>query len=419
MPAHRNVIYAQSGGVTPVINASAFGLIDSVRQSSQFGCFYAGLNGINGVLEEVLLDVDAQAYDTLQTLPQCPAGIFGSCRRKLVSIEKDRDAFERILTVCDAHDVGYFFYNGGNDSMDTVAKLSQFAQAQSAPLQVIGIPKTIDNDLAITDNCPGFGSAGKYNAISMLEASRDAESMHRDSTKVFILETMGRNAGWLAAATGLAQQCEQDGPHLILLPERSFHEFRFLTAVEQVVARVGYCTITVSEGARNQSGQLLSEGSSHDSFGHVQMGGSGKYIATLIKNQLHLKVHTAQLDYCQRSARHIAAAVDVEQAIACGQAAAQYALAGANGAMVTIERLQQSPYRWATSTVAASEVANSEKSLPDAYIRPDGMHITPAFRAYCTPLIEGEHPPRYQNGLPVYPRLKQVRLKSKLAPYAS
>jgi len=413
----RNVIYAQSGGVTSVINASAYGVIEAVRENQAFAGVFAGLDGINGVLEENLIDLRQEAPEAIRALRYTPAGAFGSCRRKLQDLEKNRAEFQRIIEVCAAHDVGAFLYNGGNDSMDTVAKLAAFAKAQGYPLRAIGIPKTIDNDLPVTDNCPGFGSVAKYNAVSMMEASLDTASMSRDSTKVFVLETMGRNAGWIAAATGLASRSDEEGPHLILLPEVPFDPNGFLQAVAGSVAKHGICAVTVSEGLQDDKGRFVSEVGGQDAFGHTQLGGVGQYIQELVKRETKLKVHGAVLDYCQRSARHAASATDVAQAIACGEHAVALAEQGLSGVMVTIQRTAQRPYQWALSQTDAADIANQEKVLPAEMIREDRLHITKKFRDYCLPLIQGEDEPPYENGLPAYRRMKKALAPKKLSPF--
>jgi 6-phosphofructokinase 1 len=415
----RNAVYAQSGGVTSVINASAYGLIKAAQSASFIDSVYAGLDGINGVIDENLIDLAQEAPATVEALRYTPGGAFGSCRRKLQDIEKNRAVFERILQVLDAHDVGYFFYNGGNDSMDAVAKLAAFAKAQGSALRVVGIPKTVDNDLPITDNCPGFGSVAKYNAVSALEASLDLASMSKDSTKVFVLEAMGRHAGWIAAATGLAARDPAVGPQIILLPEVPFDAERFLKAVSATVARLGYCSITVSEGLQDKDGRFVAETGLKDAFGHSQLGGAGQYIQDLVKRELKMKHHGAILDYCQRSARHLASATDVEQAVACGAKAVELAGKGLSGVMVTIRRESQEPYRWGLDHTDASNIANQEKMLPKDYIRDDGFHVTDKFRSYCEPLIRGEDYPPYRDGLPAYARLKKALRPKKLGAFAA
>jgi len=413
----RNVLYAQSGGVTPVINASAFGVIEAVRKAQNFDRVFAGLDGINGVLDENLIDLSQEAPEAIRALRHTPSGAFGSCRKKLQDLEKNQAEFQRIVDVCAAHGVGTFFYNGGNDSMDTVAKLATFAKSKGFSLRVIGIPKTIDNDLPITDNCPGFGSVAKYNAVSMMEASLDTAAMSRDSTKVFVLETMGRHAGWIAAATGLASRSAEEGPHLILLPEVPFNANAFLQAVAASVGKHGMCAVTVSEGLQDGKGQFVSEVGGKDAFGHTQLGGVGQYIQELVKRETKLKVHGAVLDYCQRSARHLASATDVAQAEACGEHAVALAEQGLSGVMVTIQRTSQQPYRWALGHTDAGQIANQEKMLPPDMIREDGFHITQKFRDYCLPLIQGEDPPPYESGLPAYRRMKKALAPKKLSAF--
>ncbi|HEX7928398.1 MAG TPA: 6-phosphofructokinase, partial [bacterium] len=408
--AKRNAVYAQSGGVTSVINASAYGLIQAARRSDKIDAVFAGLDGINGVLDENLIDLEQESPEAIEALRYTPAGAFGSCRKKLQDVTKNAPEFQRILDVLAAHDIHYFFYNGGNDSMDTVAKLSTFAQSKGYPLQVIGIPKTIDNDLPITDNSPGFGSVAKYNAISMMEGALDTASMSKDSTKVFVMETMGRHAGWIAGATGLASRSGDEGPHVILLPEVPFDANKFCNAVTAAVKKSGHCAVTVSEGLQDEKGNFLSEMGTKDAFGHAQLGGVGTYIQELVKRELKLKVHGAVLDYCQRSARHVASKVDVEQAIACGAKAVALAEQGMTGALPVIQRDSESPYRWSLGHTDASNIANQEKMLPKDFIREDGYHITDKFRTYCAPLIQGEDYPPYDGGLPRYARLKRTLL---------
>ena len=414
--AKYNAVYAQSGGVTSVINASAYGLIKAAKSSGLVDSIYAGMDGINGVIDENLIDLGQESAETIEALRYTPGGAFGSCRRKLQDLEKNRAEFERILKVLDAHNVRYFFYNGGNDSMDAVAKLARFAKNAGSPLQVIGIPKTVDNDLPITDNSPGFGSVAKYNAVSAMEASLDLASMSKDSTKVFVLEAMGRHAGWIAAATGLASRDPAVGPQVILLPEVAFDPERFLKAVSASVAKLGYCAVTVSEGLQDKDGKFVAEGGTKDAFGHAQLGGAGQYIQELVKRELKLKHHGAILDYCQRSARHLASATDVEQAVACGQKAMELAGKGLSGVMVTIKRESDSPYRWGLEHTDASNIANQEKTVPKDHIREDGLHITDKFRTYCEPLIGGEDYPPYRNGLPTYVRLKKALVAKKAGP---
>lgn len=407
-----NFLYAQSGGVTAVINATAAGVIQTVR-NSKAGQIYAARNGIIGALNDELIDVSQESDAAIEALKYTPGGAFGSCRYKLKSLEENEKEYKKLIEVFAAHDISVFFYNGGGDSADTAYKISQMGAALGYPIRCIGIPKTIDNDLPITDNCPGFGSVAKYVATSIREASYDLCSMSSSSTKVFIMEVMGRHAGWIAAATGLAREIPFDGPHIILFPERAFVPETFLAKVEETVKLFGYCTIAVSEGIKDTQGRFLSEVSSKDSFGHAQLGGVAPTLAALIQEKLKLKYHWGVLDYLQRSARHLASAVDLEQAYALGQAAVQLALAGKNAVMPIIVRTSNSPYRWEIGEAALSEVANREKMMPDNFITPDGFGITPACREYLQPLIQGEAYPPYHNGLPAYQRLKNVLLPPK------
>lgn len=408
----RNAIYAQSGGVTAVINASACGVIQTARQHPhQIGKVFAAKNGIIGALHEELIDTSLEDDEMIAKLLQTPSGAFGSCRYKL---KEDGPDFLRILDVFKAHDIGYFFYNGGGDSQDTANKIAKMSQASGYPVTCIGIPKTVDNDLPFTDTCPGFGSVAKYIAISTLEAGFDVASMAATSTKVFILEVMGRHAGWIAASSGLAGSNSSEPPHIILFPEVPFDQNRFLKRVAECVALYGYCVVVVSEGIRNEQGQFLSDAGLRDAFGHAQLGGVAPILAQLIKSELNFKYHWAVADYLQRAARHVASSVDVEQAYALGKAAVELALSGHNAIMPIIVREQDSPYRWSISHVPLADVANQEKAMPEHYISTDGMGITDACRQYLMPLIQGEAYPPYHNGLPDYVRLKNTMVKKKL-----
>ncbi len=412
----QNILYAQSGGVTPVINATACGVIETARQYPQrFGKVLAGKDGILGILREQLIDTSRESKADIAALRHTPGGAFGSCRYKLKGIEESRREYARLMEVLRAHQVGYFFYNGGGDSADTAYKVSQISRKLGYPLQCIGVPKTIDNDLPLTDNCPGFGSVAKYVAVSIMEASLDVESMASSSTKVFILEVMGRHAGWIAAAGGLAQRKAGDPPHVILFPEVPFDQAAFLAKVKHAVENYGYCSVVVSEGVRNAAGQFLAEAGTRDAFGHAQLGGAAPVIAEIVKSGLGYKYHWAVSDYLQRSARHVASATDVEQAYAVGAAAVKFALAGKNGVMPVIKRVSDQPYRWKIEEAALSRVANREKRMPRNYITADGFGITPAARRYLEPLIRGEsYPPYDRHGLPRYVRLKKVLAKQVL-----
>lgn len=405
----RNAFYAQSGGVTAVINASAAALIAACQaQPAQIGRIFAGRNGILGALREQLYDAGALDAEALAQLRNAPGGVFGSCRVKLKSLDADAARYQRLLEVFAAHDIGYFFYNGGNDSADTCLKIAQLAEQQGYPLTAIHIPKTVDNDLPHTDCCPGFGSVAKYTAIAIREAALDVASMAETSTKVFILETMGRHAGWIAAAAGLAGDGEQAAPHLILLPEVAFERAAFLAAVRATVARVGYCVIAASEGLRDGGGAFLADSGGRDAFGHAQLGGVAPQLAELIRAELGYKVHWAVADYLQRSARHVASATDLEQAEAVARAAVDFALAGQHGVMPAIRRLADAPYRWRIDAVPLTQIANVERTVPAEFIRQDGLHITDAARRYLQPLIAGEAWPAYRDGLPDY-RLPSLR----------
>ncbi|HEX7027435.1 MAG TPA: 6-phosphofructokinase [Gammaproteobacteria bacterium] len=411
----KNAFYAQSGGVTSVINASAAGVIETARQHpDKISNVYAGRNGIIGALTEDLIDTGMESAEAIAALKHTPAGAFGSCRYKLKGLEENKAEYERLIEVFKAYDIGYFFYNGGGDSQDTSHKVSQISESLGYPITCVGVPKTIDNDLPITDTCPGFGSVAKYVAISTREAAFDVASMALTSTKVFVLEVMGRHAGWIAAAAGLAAEKQGDAPHVILFPEVVFDEAGFLARVKESVDNYGYCVIVVSEGVKNAGGKFLAESGSKDAFGHAQLGGVAPVIAQLVKDKLGYKYHYAVADYLQRAARHIASKTDVEQAYAMGKAAVELALAGKTAVMPTIVRKSDSPYRWEVGSANLADVANVEKKMPADYISEDGFGITEACRRYLQPLIEGEDYPPYKNGLPDYIRLKNVAVPKKL-----
>lgn len=408
----KNAIYAQSGGVTAVINASACGVIQTAKLFPQhIGKVFAAKNGIIGALNEELIDTSLESDADIAKLMQTPSGAFGSCRYKLKNNESE---YQRLIEVFKAHDIGYFFYNGGGDSQDTAHKVSQLGETMGYPITCIGIPKTVDNDLPFTDACPGFGSVAKYVAISTKEAGFDVASMAASSTKVFILEVMGRHAGWIAAASGLASQNQGEPPHIILLPEITFDPAKFIKRVNDCVTTHGYCVVVVSEGIRNSEGQFLSDAGLKDAFGHAQLGGVAPVIAQLVKTELGFKYHWAVADYLQRAARHIASQVDVDQAYALGRAAVEYAVKGHNAIMPIIVREQDEPYQWSIGQVALELVANQEKAMPAEFISEDGMGITAACRRYLAPLIQGEAYPTYVNGLPDYVRLKNQLVAKKL-----
>ena len=411
----RNAFYAQSGGVTAVINASACGVIETARKrKDHIGKIYAGRNGIIGALTEDLIDTGKESASAIAALRHTPAGAFGSCRYKLKGIDESRPQYERLIAVFKAHDIGYFFYNGGGDSADTCLKVSQLSKTMGYPIQAIHVPKTVDNDLPITDCCPGFGSVAKYVAVSLREASFDVASMAKTSTKVFILEVMGRHAGWIAAAGGLAAEKPGDLPIMILFPEVRFDRARFLARVDALVKRDGYCSVVVSEGVKDVEGKFLSDQGLRDAFGHAQLGGVAPVIATMIKDGLKLKYHYSVADYLQRAARHIASKTDVAQAYAVGKAAVDLAIKGRNAVMPTIVRKSNSPYKWTVGVANLADVANVEKKLPQDFISDDGFGITDKCRRYLAPLILGEDYPPFKNGLPNYIRLKNVAVPRKL-----
>ena len=412
----RNVLYAQSGGVTAVINATAAGVIETARRHpGAIGKVFAGRDGIIGALTEDLIDTSRESEEAIAALRHTPSGAFGSCRHKLKGLEEGRAEYERLIDVFRAHDIGYFFYNGGGDSQDTSHKVSQIGERMGYPITCIGIPKTVDNDLPITDNCPGFGSVAKYVAVSVREAAFDVRSMARSSTKVFILEVMGRHAGWIAAAGGLAAEFEGDAPHLIVFPEIPFEEEPFLARVRECVDAHGYCVVVVSEGARYPDGRFLSEAGTRDAFGHAQLGGAAPVVAEMIRGRHGYKFHWAVADYLQRAARHIASGTDVEQAYAMGRAAVELALAGKNAVMPVIVRVRDEPYAWEVGEASLAEVANVEKMVPREFVTEDGFGITEACRRYLRPLIAGEDFPPFSGGLPAYVRLRNAPVPKKLA----
>jgi 6-phosphofructokinase 1 len=413
--ATKNAFYAQSGGVTAVINASAAGVIQTARKyPEKIGKVYAGRNGIIGALREELIDTSLESDEAIEALIHTPGGAFGSCRHKLKNFSENKEEYERLIEVFRAHDIGYFFYNGGGDSQDTAYKVSQLADRMGYPITCIGVPKTVDNDLPFTDCCPGFGSVAKYIATSTLEASLDIRSMCESSTKVFILEVMGRHAGWIAAAGGLAGEGDGEPPHIILFPEVPFNREAFLARVEHCVENYGYCVIVASEGAQYEDGRFLAEAGAKDAFGHTQLGGVAPTLANMVKQATGYKYHWAVADYLQRSARHLASATDVKQAWEVGRAAVEMAVNGKQALMPTIVREQSDPYRWHIGEAPLSEVANQEKKMPIHFITDDGFGITRECREYLQPLIEGENFPPFEKGLPKVAKLKNQLIEKKL-----
>ena len=413
--AKKNAFYAQSGGVTSVINASACGVIETAKlHKKHIGKVYAGNNGIIGALTEELIDTSKETAKTISALKHTPSGAFGSARYKLKSLEENKAEYERLIEVFKAHNIGYFFYNGGGDSADTCNKISQLSETLGYPIQAIHIPKTVDNDLPFTDNSPGFGSVAKYVAVSTREAGLDVASMCETSTKVFILEVMGRHAGWIAAAGGLASEKEGQPPHIILFPEIAFNKDKFLKKVKQCVKKYGYCVVVASEGAQYKDGSFLADSGNVDAFGHKQLGGVAPTLAAMVKDELGYKYHWALADYLQRSARHIASKTDVEQAYAVGKAAVEMAVAGKTAVMPAIIRGKGKKYTWSIGEAPLDQVANVEIMMPRKYISKDGLHITDECRAYLSPLIQGEDFPPFKNGLPDYAELKKVLVEKKL-----
>ena len=414
----KNAFYAQSGGVTAVINASACGVIETARKhKNKIGKVYAGRNGIIGALTEDLIDTSKETSSAIAALRHTPSGAFGSCRFKLKSLVDNRREYERLIEVFKAHNIGYFFYNGGGDCADTCFKISQLSKEMGFPIQAIHVPKTVDNDLPITDNCPGFGSVAKYIAVSTQEASFDVASMCKTSTKVFVVEVMGRHAGWIAAAGGLASTEENPIPIVILFPEVEFNQEKFLAKVDANVKEHGYCTVVVSEGTHWPDGRFLAETGLKDAFGHSQLGGCAPVVANMIQEKLGHKYHWGVADYMQRAARHIASKSDVEQAYAMGKAAVEFALAGHNSVMPTVDRISSKPYKWKVGMAPLSKVANVEKMMPDNFISKDGFGITAKCREYLEPLIKGEDYPPYKDGLPKYVRMKGVAVPKKCSDF--
>ena len=411
----KNAFYAQSGGVTSVINATAAALIlEAKKHKDKIGKVYAGKNGILGALREELIDTSKESITAIESLKSRAGGVFGSCRLKLKDFNENKKEYERLVDVFKAHNIGYFFYNGGNDSADTAYKVSQISNSLSYPIKCIAIPKTVDNDLAVTDCCPGFGSAAKYIATSTLEASLDVESMSETSTKVFILEVMGRHAGWMAASSALARTSKNNAPHIILFPEVRFNQQRFLKKIKAVVKKNGYCVIVASEGVKNSKGKFLAESDTKDAFGHTQLGGVAPYLASLITKKLQLKNHWAVSDYLQRSARHISSKTDLLHAEAVGIHAVKYAIQGLNGVMPVIIRGKGAKYSWKIKPAPLSKIANVERKLPKAFITKDGFDVNTKAIKYLQPLIQGEAYPKFYNGVPKIRQLKLIEVKKKL-----
>jgi 6-phosphofructokinase len=415
----KNAFYAQSGGVTAVINASACGVIETARKhKDKIGKVYAGRNGIIGALTEDLIDTGKESASAIAGLRYTPSGAFGSCRFKMKSLEDNKLQYERLIEVFKAHNIGYFFYNGGGDSADTCLKVSQIGEKMGYPITAVHVPKTVDNDLPITDNCPGFGSVAKYIAVSTMEASFDVASMCATSTKVFVLEVMGRHAGWIAAAGAMASTPDHEIPIVVLFPEVEFNKEKFLKTVDDKVKKFGYCSVVVSEGVHWPDGKFLAETGLKDAFGHSQLGGAAPVVANMIQDGLGYKYHWGVADYMQRAARHIASKSDVDQAYATGKAAVEYAIKGHNSVMPAIKRVSNKPYKWKIEMAPLSKIANVEKMMPANFISKDGFSITPKCREYLAPLMKGEDYPPYKDGLPKYVTLKKVAVAKKLPPFS-
>ena len=414
MTLKRNAFYAQSGGVTSVINASACGVIETAAKSKKINKVLCGQNGILGALNENLIDTSKESKGTIAKLKNTPGGAFGSCRFKLQDPINQKKEYDRLFEVFAAHDIGYFFYNGGGDSQDTTYKISEMAKKLKFPIQCIGIPKTVDNDLPFTDCSPGFGSVAKYVATSTLEAGLDVKSMAETSTKVFILEVMGRHAGWIAASSCLAATKAGDPPHIILLPEVPFEKNKFISQVKQTVKKNGYCVIIASEGTQTKNGKFLADSGLTDAFGHKQLGGVAPVLASMI-SKMGLKNHWAVADYLQRSARHISSKTDLDQAYAVGAHAVKLAIAGKTAIMPIIKRLSDSPYKWKIETASLKNVANVEKTMPKKFISANGFEITAAGKKYLRPLIQGEASTKYKNGIPEVAELKKVLVQKKVS----
>lgn len=422
MPRKHNLFYAQSGGMTAVINATAAGVMQAAHDArAEIGRVYAGCNGILGALREELVDLSAETAATRRALRQTPGGAFGSSRYALGTPDSQPANYARLIDVFRAHDIRWFLYNGGGGSAGTSAHVAEAARRAGYPLGVIHLPKTVDNDMAGTDFSPGFGSVAKYTAVGVQEAALDVASMCATSTQVFVMEVMGRHAGWIAAAAALAQAPDGSGaPHILLLPEVPFDAARFLAAVEATVAREGYCVVVTAEGlaVHNPAPAPAADGEHGKDRLNVHTGRAAPFLADLVSRRLGLRCHFAVSDYLQRSARHIASAVDVEQAFQVGVAAVQMALAGEHRVMAGLRRHGTGAHpRWDIVPVSLAKVAGREVVLPKKFIRRDGFGITPACRAYLLPLIQGEDYPRYQGGLPVAARPRLRRVAPLLPPW--
>jgi len=420
LPSANNVLYAQAGGVSAVINASAAAVIEKVQKHpDQFGKIYTALNGIKGVLEEALIDVSNMSSETLERLKHQPGAAFKACRFDLDPLEHNTAQYERVLEVFKTYEIGYFFYNGGNGSMVTAQKVADYCGEHGHPVICVGVAKTIDNDLDLSHCSPGFGSAAKYIATSFLEASLDIISMHETSSKFFVMECMGRNTGWLTLAAGLAKEVIPDLPLILLPAERAFNKTLFIQKVEQLISEKGYCVCAVSEGLQDEQGEYLAiAGIEHTlERDYTQLGGVGSYLSHMVSQHIQSKTHCAVPDYLQRSASHIVSQTDWQMAYDAGKASVEAALRGAHGVLPIIEVTGENPLTWCFKTVELEAVANLEKTVPDNFLTEDGMDITPAALDYLRPLIQGERPVHFKNGLPDIAIMSFVQVQKKLTPF--
>lgn len=415
-----NLLVAQSGGPTAVINASVAGVIQQAGKQEVIEEIYGGLNGIFGILNEDLIDLQEETNKGIEGLKYTPAAALGTCRYKIdfkKKPEKAAQEMNRLFEVFQAHNIRYFFYAGGNDSQDTAHKIHEEAIKRGWEMRVIGIPKTIDNDLPHTDHCPGFGSVAKYAAATTMEIAFDVGSMATDDGACCIVEVMGRSAGWIAGATVLAKRNPDDAPHIILLPEIPFEEEAFLKRVQEVVEKIKYCIVVVGEGLKNKAGEEIAADKSRlDAFGHPILSGAAEHLAELVQAKLNLKSRSVKLGYAQRAANHFASATDALEASACGEEAVKAAVDGQSGFMVKIVRVQNSPYKWNLGLQPLGDIANVEHFVPRDWISEDGFLPNEKFVEYARPLIEGEVKFPVDGGLPKYVTLEKVRIEKKLPP---
>jgi 6-phosphofructokinase 1 len=415
-----NLLVAQSGGPTAVINASVAGVIQEAQKHKCIENVFGGLNGILGILNDQLIDLNQEEPNTIEALKHTPAAALGTCRYKIDFKKKPERAardMDRLFQVFQAHNIRYFFYAGGNDSQDTADKIHHEAIKRGYEMRVIGVPKTIDNDLPHTDHCPGFGSVAKYNACTVMEIAADVSSMATDDGSCCIIEVMGRAAGWIAASSVLAKRQPTDAPHIILMPEVRFDEAAFLAKVKETVKQLGYCIVVVGEGLKNPDGSEYSADKSRlDAFGHPVLSGAAERLAEVVYGKLNTKTRSVKLGYAQRCATHYASATDAAEAVACGETAVRAAVAGKSGFMVKIVRTPGNAYRWATDLHPLSEIANVEHFVPRDWLTEDGFMPNEKFIQYARPLIEGEVKVPTENGLPKFAILAKNSVKAVLSP---